>query len=154
MANLADKNVVILGATGSVGTEIARRASAVGARTLAVARRRSRLGPLARDFHRPPQAGGRVCYASMAPIVRMFFATVSKQCGQFRLFPTGASTQPAFAFYTQDKTANRWFAHSLHVPDVVDGGTSKLTLFVPPKGLNLTAFGSPLVVETGFRQDA
>jgi RNA polymerase sigma-70 factor, ECF subfamily len=67
-------------------------------------------------------------------------STVSSGC-----FP---STQPAFALYTQDKTDNRWFAHSLHALDAVDGDISKLTLFVLPKGLNLlTAFGFPLVVE-------
>lgn len=47
MSKLAGKNVVILGATGSVGAAIVRRAVAEEARTLAVARRRSELDRLA-----------------------------------------------------------------------------------------------------------
>jgi NAD(P)-dependent dehydrogenase (short-subunit alcohol dehydrogenase family) len=49
MTKLAGKNVVILGATGSVGATIARRVVAEGARTLAVARGRSALDQLAKD---------------------------------------------------------------------------------------------------------
>lgn len=47
MSKLAGKNVVILGATGSVGAPIVQRAVAEGARTLAVARGRDTLDRLA-----------------------------------------------------------------------------------------------------------
>lgn len=46
MSKLTGKYVVVLGATGSVGTAIAGRAIAEGARTLAVARRQERLEQL------------------------------------------------------------------------------------------------------------
>ena len=52
MSKLAGKNVVILGATGSVGTTIVRRVAAEGARTLAVARGQNALDRLARDVPR------------------------------------------------------------------------------------------------------
>jgi NAD(P)-dependent dehydrogenase (short-subunit alcohol dehydrogenase family) len=49
MSKLTGKNVAILGATGSVGAAIVRRAIAENARTLAVARRRGPLEQLARE---------------------------------------------------------------------------------------------------------
>jgi NAD(P)-dependent dehydrogenase (short-subunit alcohol dehydrogenase family) len=48
MTNLAGKNVVVLGASGSVGTVLVRRLAAEGAHALAVARNRSRLEALFR----------------------------------------------------------------------------------------------------------
>jgi NAD(P)-dependent dehydrogenase (short-subunit alcohol dehydrogenase family) len=49
MSALSGKNIVVLGATGGVGAAIVRHATAAGARTLAVARRRDPLDRLARD---------------------------------------------------------------------------------------------------------
>lgn len=49
MSKLAGRNVVILGATGSVGATIVRRVVAEEARTLAVARGRTALDRLARE---------------------------------------------------------------------------------------------------------
>ena len=49
MSNLAGKNVVILGASGSVGTVLVRRLAADGAHILAVARNRAGLDTLAKD---------------------------------------------------------------------------------------------------------
>src|SRR4051812_23415288 len=49
MTSLADKNVIVLGASRGLGAMIARRAAAQGARTLAVARDRDRLDEFARN---------------------------------------------------------------------------------------------------------
>jgi NAD(P)-dependent dehydrogenase (short-subunit alcohol dehydrogenase family) len=49
MTRLTGHNVVVLGATGGVGAGIVQRVVAEGARTLAVARRRSELDLLARE---------------------------------------------------------------------------------------------------------
>jgi NAD(P)-dependent dehydrogenase (short-subunit alcohol dehydrogenase family) len=49
MPNLTEKNVIVLGASGSVGTVLVRRLAADGANVLAVARNRSGLNALARD---------------------------------------------------------------------------------------------------------
>jgi len=49
MTDLTGKNVVVLGASGSVGTVVVRRVLAEGAHVLAVARHRSGLDSLARD---------------------------------------------------------------------------------------------------------
>lgn len=51
MSKLAGKNVVILGATGSVGATVVRRVVAEEARTLAVARGRAALDRLAGEVH-------------------------------------------------------------------------------------------------------
>ncbi|HEY2528803.1 MAG TPA: SDR family oxidoreductase [Xanthobacteraceae bacterium] len=50
MPNLTGKNVVVLGASGSVGTALVRRLAAEDAHVLAVARNRSRLDALLRDL--------------------------------------------------------------------------------------------------------
>ena len=49
MRTLSGKNVVVLGASGSVGTVLVRRLAAEDNHVLAVARNRSRLDILARD---------------------------------------------------------------------------------------------------------
>jgi RNA polymerase sigma-70 factor, ECF subfamily len=80
--------------------------------------------------------------------IRRFFGTVWLQYGRFRLFPTGANEQPAFALYTQDKSDGKLLAHSLHLLSIDSDLISQITLFVRPMGPDLfPAFGFPLVLD-------
>jgi len=77
--------------------------------------------------------------------IRNFFGTVWKSYRGFRLVPTAANTQPAFALYTLANEPRVWHAHSLQVLSVRDEGISQLTLFMKPLGPSLfPAFRLPL----------
>jgi RNA polymerase sigma-70 factor (ECF subfamily) len=70
-------------------------------------------------------------------------------CGGFRLVPTAANAQPAFAVYEcSGAGANmRWAARCIHVLTLQDDKISALTVFVPPTGPQLfPAFGLPLIL--------
>ena len=63
--------------------------------------------------------------------------------GPFRLIPTNANRQPAFAFYCRSAIGTEWRAHSIHALSVHDDSIATLTFFLNP-GL-FVPFGLPLV---------
>jgi RNA polymerase sigma-70 factor, ECF subfamily len=72
---------------------------------------------------------------------------VSTSHSGFRLLPTGANGQPAFAAYGRDLSDGPWSAHSLHVLTLDRDGIAALTLFVKPDSPRLFgAFGFPLTL--------
>ena len=74
--------------------------------------------------------------------IRVFFETVWKSYGAFRLLPTSANRQPAFAIYARAEADTVWKAHSIQVLDLDDDAIVTLTKFVAPLGPRLfRAFG-------------
>jgi RNA polymerase sigma-70 factor (ECF subfamily) len=85
-------------------------------------------------------------YAGRQPI-RAFFQWAWTLYDGFRLVPTGANRQPAFAAYSRSDPDAPWTAHSIHVLTAVDDAVAALTLFAKPEGPRLfPAFGLPLVL--------
>lgn len=79
--------------------------------------------------------------------IRAFYSTVWKSYGGFRLLPTSANGQPAFAAYSRPVGGGPWSAHSLQVLALDGDGIAALTLFVKPDSPRLfEAFGFPLVL--------
>jgi RNA polymerase sigma-70 factor (ECF subfamily) len=79
--------------------------------------------------------------------VRTFFEWAWKLYDGFRMVPTLANRQPAFAGYSRSSPDAPWTAHSIHVLTLVKGTISALTLFVKPEAPRLfAAFGLPLVL--------
>jgi RNA polymerase sigma-70 factor (ECF subfamily) len=75
--------------------------------------------------------------------IRNFFGTVWPRYGRFRLLPTRANGQPAFALYVEGKEGG-WRAHSLQILENDGELISGLTLFMRPFGPTLfAAFGFP-----------
>jgi RNA polymerase sigma-70 factor (ECF subfamily) len=75
--------------------------------------------------------------------IRTFFGTVWPRYGRFRLLPTRANGQPAFALYAEGKEGG-WRAHSLQMLESDGELISRLTLFMRPLGPTLfPAFGLP-----------
>jgi RNA polymerase sigma-70 factor, ECF subfamily len=65
----------------------------------------------------------------------------------FRLVPTGANRQPAFAAYSRAAADAPWAGHSIHVLALERDTISTLTLFYKPTGPRLLdAFGLPLTL--------
>jgi RNA polymerase sigma-70 factor (ECF subfamily) len=78
--------------------------------------------------------------------IRTFFDWAWKAYTGFRLVPTAANRQPAFAAYSRAGADAPWAAHSIHVLTLERDMISRLTLFVKPAGPSLfQAFGLPLV---------
>jgi RNA polymerase sigma-70 factor (ECF subfamily) len=76
-----------------------------------------------------------------------FFEWAWKAYEGFRLIPTGANRQPAFAAYSRAKADAPWTAHSIHVLALERDAISTLTLFYKPIGPRLLdAFGLPLTL--------
>ena len=79
-----------------------------------------------------------------------FLGLVWKMYGGFRLVPTAANRQPAFAAYSRTGADGPWAAHSIHVLALEQDKISALTLFPKPAGPPLfRAFGLPLVLPHG-----
>jgi RNA polymerase sigma-70 factor (ECF subfamily) len=79
--------------------------------------------------------------------IRAFYRKVWKSYSGFRLLPTGANGQPAFAAYGRDVTGGPWSAHSIHVLTLDRDRIAALTLFVKPDSPRLfEAFGFPLTL--------
>jgi RNA polymerase sigma-70 factor (ECF subfamily) len=79
--------------------------------------------------------------------IRTFFEWAWKAYGGFRLVPTAANRQPAFAAYSRTDADASWAAHSIHVLSLERDMISTLTLFVKPDGPRLFhAFGLPLIL--------
>ena len=80
-------------------------------------------------------------------VIRTFFDWAWKAYGGFRLVPTAANRQPAFAAYFRSGADAPWAAHSIHVLTLEHDMISTLTLFVKPAGPRLfDAFGLPLIL--------
>jgi RNA polymerase sigma-70 factor, ECF subfamily len=69
--------------------------------------------------------------------IRAFFETVWSSYGSFRLVPTSANRQPAFAVYSRGKTESICRAHSIQLLELEDDGIASLTKFVGPVGPKL-----------------
>jgi RNA polymerase sigma-70 factor (ECF subfamily) len=79
--------------------------------------------------------------------IRTFFDWAWKAYGGFRLVPTAANRQPAFAAYSRSGADAPWAAHSIHLLALEHDMISALTLFVKPAGPRLFhAFGLPLIL--------
>ena len=79
--------------------------------------------------------------------IHAFFGRVWRSYGGFRLVPTAANRQPAFAAYSRTGVDAPWTAHSIHVLSLEHDMISTLTLFVRPPGPRLFhAFGLPLTL--------
>ena len=79
--------------------------------------------------------------------IRSFFATAWKAYGGFRLVPTAANRQPAFAIYCRADAGAPWAAHSIQVLTLEHDTISALAMFMKPIGPHLfDAFGFPLTL--------
>src|SRR5260221_2798031 len=88
------------------------------------------------------------------PAIRTFFEWAWKIYDGFRLVPTGANGQPAFAAYSRSSAQAPWAAHSIHVLSLEHDMISTLTLFVKPASPRLFhAFGLPLILPDAARAD-
>jgi RNA polymerase sigma-70 factor (ECF subfamily) len=77
--------------------------------------------------------------------IRSFFAFAFKTYDGFRMVPTAANGEPAFAAYSRQDAHAPWTAHSIHVLTLERAEISRLTLFYKPDGPRLfDAFGLPL----------
>jgi RNA polymerase sigma-70 factor (ECF subfamily) len=87
--------------------------------------------------------------------IRAFFDWALRRYEGFRLVPTGANRQPAFAAYSRASADEPWTAHSIHVLTLEHDAISTLTLFVKPDGPRLFhAFGLPLTLpDAEFKQE-
>lgn len=86
--------------------------------------------------------------------IRAFFGWAWKSYGGFRLVPTAANRQPAFAVYSRSGTEGLWAAHSIQVLSLDENAISGLTLFVKPTGPHLfQAFGLPLILPNAGVQE-
>jgi RNA polymerase sigma-70 factor (ECF subfamily) len=71
----------------------------------------------------------------------------------YRLMPTSANRQPAFAAYSRTRAGAPWAAHSIHVLSLDQDMISALTLFVKPDSPRLFhAFGLPLTLPDASMQ--
>jgi RNA polymerase sigma-70 factor, ECF subfamily len=76
-----------------------------------------------------------------------FFEWAWRAYESFRLVPTAANNQPAFAAYSRASSDAPWTAHSIHVLTVHDGAVSALTLFVKPLAPSLfPVFDLPKII--------
>ncbi len=76
-----------------------------------------------------------------------FFGWAWKPYDGFRLVPTGANRQPAFAAYSRPKADAPWSAHSVQVLSLEAGEIFTLTLFAKPDAPRLfPEFGLPLTL--------
>jgi RNA polymerase sigma-70 factor, ECF subfamily len=79
--------------------------------------------------------------------IRTFFEWAWKLYGGFRLVPTAANWQPAFAAYSRSGADGPWVGHSIQVLSLAPDAISGLTLFAKPTGPQLfQAFRLPLIL--------
>ena len=76
-----------------------------------------------------------------------FFGQAWQSYESFRLVPTAANRQPAFAAYSRATTAEPWRAHSIHVLALDRDMISRLTLFYKPDPRMFEAFRMPPLLE-------
>jgi RNA polymerase sigma-70 factor (ECF subfamily) len=90
----------------------------------------------------PQWYGGRRAIAT-------FFEWAWKAYDGYRMVPTRANRQPAFAAYSRGRPDAPFAAHSIHVLSLEHDTISALTLFVKPDGPRLfEAFGFPPTLRT------
>jgi len=76
-----------------------------------------------------------------------FFRFAWKLYDGYRMVPTAANGQPAFAAYSRPRADAPWEAHSIHVLTLEQDTISRVTLFAKPDGPKLfPAFGLPLIL--------
>jgi RNA polymerase sigma-70 factor, ECF subfamily len=75
--------------------------------------------------------------------IRAFYGWAWKWYGGFRLIPTAANGQPAFAVYSRSQKTLEWRPHSIQVLTLHDDSVVGLTMFLA--GEVFTAFGLPAV---------
>ena len=75
--------------------------------------------------------------------IRRFFAWAWPHYESYRMLPTRANGQPAFAAYSRAHAGAPWAAHSLHVLTLDAAGIANLTLFYKPGKRLFTEFGMP-----------
>jgi hypothetical protein len=98
-------------------------------------------------LRRVAQGGCSVRHASLRAVVsrsgaiRAFFSRPWRSYGGFRLVPTNANRQPAFAVYCRSLKAPEWRAHSIQVLTIQAGSIAALTKFLSPPLFR--AFGLP-----------
>jgi RNA polymerase sigma-70 factor (ECF subfamily) len=74
--------------------------------------------------------------------IREFFKTVWKSYGAFRLVPTSANRQPAFAIYTCREAESTWRAHSIQLLELEQESIVSLTKYMAPVGPKMfSSFG-------------
>ena len=73
--------------------------------------------------------------------IRAFFSTAWRSYAGFRLVPTRANRQPAFAVYCRSRKDPEWRAHSIQVLTIKGGSIDTLTKFLSPPLFR--AFGLP-----------
>jgi RNA polymerase sigma-70 factor, ECF subfamily len=79
--------------------------------------------------------------------IATFFRSVWKLYDGYRMVPTSANGQPAFAAYSRARADAPWEAHSIHVLTLENDSISRVTLFMKPEGPRLFgAFGLPMVL--------
>jgi RNA polymerase sigma-70 factor (ECF subfamily) len=79
--------------------------------------------------------------------IRSFFGKAWNAYGGFRLVPTAANQQPAFAVYCRADASAPWSAHSIQVLTLERDTISALTMFMKPIGPGLfDAFAFPLTL--------
>lgn len=79
--------------------------------------------------------------------IRAFFANAWPAYGGFRLVPTRANGQSAFALYSRAKAGGGWHAHSLQVLALRGDCIAGLTMFMKPLALKIfPAFQQPLTL--------
>lgn len=79
-----------------------------------------------------------------------FFRWAWRLYDGFRMVPTAANGQPAFAAYSRAGAEQPWTAHSLHLLSLDQDKIIGLTLFAKPDGPRLfEPFRLPLVLSTG-----
>jgi len=77
--------------------------------------------------------------------IRAFFEWAWPGYHDFRVLPTGANGQPAFAAYSRTRPGEPWRAHSLHVLALDGEAIGEITLFAKPVAPRLfSSFGLPL----------
>jgi RNA polymerase sigma-70 factor, ECF subfamily len=79
--------------------------------------------------------------------IRAFFEWAWKAYDGYRLMPTAANRQPAFAAYARKSADAPWTAHSIQLLAIEHDMISAVTLFYEPAGPHLfQRFGFPLIV--------
>jgi RNA polymerase sigma-70 factor (ECF subfamily) len=80
--------------------------------------------------------------------IRRFFSMAWTVYGGFRLVPTGANCQPAFAFYSARPGEAIFRAHSLQILEIRGDAIAAMTKYMKPLGPALFVdFGLPLIYE-------
>jgi RNA polymerase sigma-70 factor, ECF subfamily len=87
--------------------------------------------------------------------IRTFFDWAWKSYSGYRLIPTVANGQAAFAVYARKGTESQWTAHSIHVLELEESSISRLTLFLTLREPDLfRAFGLPPILPEGTGTEA